>query len=105
MPSNRNQNPKTLAARWALYEKAVVPDRAGEGQRKDLKHAFYAGFLECFDIFGDSAGENLDDRAMQAMISTLSSEGVAFVDECRSEAAGQEAAKARKAMRQGGKPQ
>lgn len=38
----------TVAECWRRFALFVVPDDATEKQREDMRHTFYAGFVDCF---------------------------------------------------------
>lgn len=44
------EKPKRLAAEWASFERLVLPARASEVQRTEMRRAFYAGAQATFHV-------------------------------------------------------
>lgn len=40
---------RPIKEEWDVFEKEVMPNDAGEGQRSDMKMAFYAGAIACYE--------------------------------------------------------
>lgn len=78
-----------LGEAWQLYEREVVPAKAGEGQRQDTRRAFYAGAISLLDIYTHdvSDGEELTESD-EAVMRDLGREVQEFLHETELERLG-----------------
>jgi hypothetical protein len=76
----------TLAAEWALFERAVVSVAAGDVQRSEMRLAFYAGASAVLALYNRVAATVSDDAAV-AILEGLHQEAKAFAEAMRRQAA------------------
>jgi hypothetical protein len=67
---------QTIAQHYERFAKANVPEDAPSYQRRDMKRAFYAGFVVMLKIGSDVA--ELDDEALAAHYEAIERELVDF---------------------------
>jgi hypothetical protein len=75
----------TIAAEWALFERAVVSDSAGDVQRSEMRLAFYAGASAVLALYNRVAATVSDDAAV-AILEGLHQEAKAFAEAMRRQA-------------------
>jgi hypothetical protein len=71
-----------IAHLWVIFAGAVLPVGASQGQREDMRRAFYAGFVECFKIFTDIASSLPEVHATQ-VLDGINREAKAFFEEMK----------------------
>lgn len=88
MPLAKPNEERSLAEVWAKYEAKVIPHTAGEGQRRDVKNAFYAGAHTIWSIIMRNAsdGDQITE-ADEALMASLDGELQAFMTETLARAA------------------
>jgi len=53
----------TIEMMWGIFSKLVISKQAPDIQNREMKKAFYAGFIECFKIMTDISTELSEDNA------------------------------------------
>lgn len=77
-----NPNPKTIAEAWQIYDTRVLPDVAGEVQRKETRRAFYAGAMVLLDIMMAGVSDDPEfTEADQALGDRIQAELAQFSDD------------------------
>jgi hypothetical protein len=74
----------SIAHLWTHFAGVVLPLGASDGQRQDMRKAFYAGFIECFKIVNDASTKFEELHAAQ-ILEKLSDEGHEFFNQIMKE--------------------
>lgn len=72
---------RTIAQRWAFYEKVAVPETASTAQRQIMRHTFYGGAQAALALMGEITSPGISDAAGSAILEGLHDEMRRFVDE------------------------
>ncbi len=72
-------NTFTVETMWKMYRMLILPVDVSKVQHDETKKAFYAGFLECFKVMSDYAGNLEEDEACK-LFDRLGKEGIDFYE-------------------------
>lgn len=89
---------ETIADVYREFEKKCLPADAGANQRIETRRAFYAGCATMFGLVTSMCSTDSDDDG-EALLSRLSSELEAYVDELREIAEQEDRERAKPARR------
>lgn len=64
----------TIAHLWTHFAGMTLPPGCTEHQRKEMRHAFYAGFIECFKVIND-VSIRLSEKEASQLLSRINAEG------------------------------
>jgi hypothetical protein len=74
---------RTIAAKWADFEKTVVPATAPPVQRTEMRRSFYAGAISVLNITTELGEDHISEEAGAAILDGLCDEARMYEDDLR----------------------
>ncbi len=70
----------TIETMWNLFVKLIMPKDAPDIQIREMKKAFYAGFIECFKIMSD-VSTDLSESDAVLLFEKINKEAQTYIKE------------------------